>query len=346
VRSVVVGLLLAAAGCGDGPAQKQRVEGPVPVHTLTIVPQAAEIAITATGAIEPEAKVNVSAQQEGVVTAVRVREGDTVRAGQPLIEMDDRELRASLAEAEARRVEAEAQWRRSSALVAEGLIAPSEADTARASFETAVARVDALRTRLSFTRITAPVDGTVTARNVEVGNLAVPRTPLLELAAGERLILRVPVSELDVVKLAAGERATVTVDALPAVSIPARIARIFPAATSASRQVTVELALEQVPAAVRPGFLARARLVVERLSGAILVPERAVLRGTEIPFFVYSIDGDTAVARPVEVGARIEGRALLRSGVAPGDEIVVEGMGRLRSGAKVAIQTGTERAGA
>jgi RND family efflux transporter MFP subunit len=307
---------------------------------MTIAAQAAEIAITATGAIEPEAVVNVSAQQEGVVSAVRVREGDRVRAGQVLVEMDDRELRASLAEAEARRVEAEAQWKRSSALVDEGLIAPSEADAARASRDTAIARVDALRTRLSFTRLAAPVDGTVTARRIEVGSLAVPRTPLLELAAGERLILRVPVSELDVVKLTAGARATVTVDALPDVAIAATIARIFPAAAGATRQVTVELALADVPGGVRPGFLARARLVTDRLSDAILVPERAVMRGAEIPSFVYVVSEGTARVRPVEVGTRFEGRALLRSGVRAGDVVVVEGMGRLRDGASVAVQDG------
>ena len=335
----VLGLVaLAMVACGGGAPAKQPVAAPVPVHTFRVATQAAEIAITATGAIEPEAKVNVSAQQEGVVTAVRAREGDRVRAGQVLVEMDDRELRASLAEAEARRVEAEAQWKRSSALVAEGLIAPSEVDTARASHDTAIARADALRTRLSFTRLVAPVDGIVTARRVEVGNLAVPRTPLLELAAGDRLLLRVPVSELEVVKLSAGERATVTVDALPDRSIPASIARIFPSAEGATRQVIVELALEQVPAAVRPGFHARARLVIERIGDAIMVPERAVLRGAEIPFFVYVVEGDTATARAVEVGARVDGRALIRSGIKVGDEIVVDGMGRLRDGAKVAIQ--------
>jgi membrane fusion protein (multidrug efflux system) len=199
----------------------------------------------------------------------------------------------------------------------------------------AAARVDVLRTRLSFTRITAPVDGVVTARHVEVGNLAAPRSPLLEMAAGSGLLLRLPVSELDVVKLAPGDRVEVRVDAMPQLVLAGRIARIFPAAESASRQVTVEVALTNVPPGVRPGFLARAALVLERRENALLIPEAAVLRGAEVPFFVWVVEQDRVTVRPVRVAARLSGRALVEAGLQPGDEVVVEGFGRVRDGAVI-----------
>jgi RND family efflux transporter MFP subunit len=196
----------------------------------------------------------------------------------------------------------------------------------------AEARADLLRTRASFSRITAPVDGVVLARHVEVGNLASARTPLVELAAGPGLLLRVPVSELEVVHLRPGDAATVRVDALPDVSLSARIARIFPAAEGTTRQVTVELALEGPPAAVRPGFLARAVMALERRRGVLLVPEAALQRGSETPHFVWVLDGDTARVRPVEPGERVDGRVVIRTGLAAGDEVVVEGLVRLRDG--------------
>jgi Membrane-fusion protein len=167
---------------------------------------------------------------------------------------------------------------------------------------------------------------------VEVGNLASARTPLVELAAGPGLLLRVPVSELEVVHLRTGDAATVKVDALPDVSMAARIARIFPAAEGTTRQVTVELSLVDPPAAVRPGFLARARMVVEKRKGVLLVPEPALQRGSETPHFVWVLDGDTARVRPVEPGERVDGRVVIRTGLAAGDEVVVEGLVRLRDG--------------
>jgi membrane fusion protein (multidrug efflux system) len=332
---VALAALHAATGCGGGPPSATPAPSATPVRTLRVTPEPVELTITATGAIEPRARVIVAAQEEGLVTEVRCREGDRVAAGQVLVLLDDREVRAELAEAEARRIDAEAQGRRAAALAAEGLIAASQADTARAGHESAAARVVALETRLSFTRITAPVDGIVTARRVEVGNLASARAALIELAAGTGLVLRVPVSELDVVKLAAGDAATVTVDALPGTRIAGRIGRIFPAAEAGSRQVTVEVELRDPPPAVKPGFLARATLVTARLPHGLLVPESAVLRGSEVSLFVWAVEAGAARVRPIRVEAHLEGRALVAAGLSAGDEVVVEGAARLSDGAPV-----------
>ncbi|HMM34647.1 MAG TPA: efflux transporter periplasmic adaptor subunit, partial [Thermoanaerobaculia bacterium] len=86
------------------------------------------------------------------------------------------------------------------------------------------------------------------------------------------------------------------------------------------------------PAAVRPGFLARARMVVEKRKGVLLVPEPALQRGSETPHFVWVLDGETARVRPVEPGERVDGRVVVRKGLAAGDDVVVEGLVRLRDG--------------
>lgn len=328
----VIAVLSILSGCGPGAGASAPAAPPPQVRTIRVVPEDVVLSTTVVGTLEPSARVVVAAQEEGVVTAVAVREGDRVAAGDLVVQLDDRRIRAELAEAEARLLDARAQARRAKALEEEGLISPSEADTIRASESMAEARAELLRTRASFSRITAPVDGVVLARHVEVGNLASPRTPLVELAAGPGLLLRVPVSELEVVHLRPGDAATVRVDALPDVSLSARIARVFPAAEGTTRQVTVELALEGSPAAVRPGFLARAVMALERRRGVLLVPEAALQRGSEAAHFVWVLDGDTARVRPVEPGERVDGRVVIRVGLAAGDEVVVEGLVRLRDG--------------
>lgn len=329
LSTVLVSLL---SGCGPDSGAAAPAAPPPQVRTLRLAPEDVVLTTTVVGTLEPAARVVVAAQEEGVVTAVAVREGDRVAAGDLVVKLDDRRIRAELAEAEARLLDARAQARRAKALEGDGLISPSDADTIRASEAMAEARAELLRTRASFTRIAAPVSGVVLARRVEVGNLASARTPLVELAAGDGLLLRVPVSELEVVHLRPGDAATVRVDALPDVSLDARIARIFPAAEGTTRQVTVELSLADPPAAVRPGFLARARMVVEKRKGVLLVPEAALQRGSETPHFVWVLDGDTTHVRPVEPGERVDGRVVVRRGLAAGDEVVVEGLVRLRDG--------------
>ncbi len=329
----IVGLL----ACGGGRGGQNEAPQAVRVRVAAVKPELLEVRATTVGTIEPEHKVVVAAQEEGVVTELFVREGDRVTKGQLLAKLDDRELLAQLEEAEARLTEASGQWQRAQSLVKEGLITAAEADAARASFAVAQARVSALRTRLSFTRITAPVDGVVTARHVEIGSLVAARSPVVELAAG-RMVLRVPVSELDVVKLKVGDQASVVVDALAATPVQARIERIFPAADPSSRQVTVELVLQSVPSGLRPGFLARAELSLERIANAMLVPEGVVMRGSEFPFFVYVVEDGTARVRPIEVGLRQGGKALVTKGLAPGDRVVVEGASLLRDGQAVVVE--------
>ncbi|HPC84016.1 MAG TPA: efflux RND transporter periplasmic adaptor subunit [Thermoanaerobaculaceae bacterium] len=331
----VIGMGMVMLGCGSGSGKQQPAPPPPAVRTEKVQPQPVEIAITVVGTLEPAARVVVAAQEEGIVTAVLVREGDRVRAGDLVVQLDDRRIRAELAETEARLLDARAQARRAEALERDGLLSASEADTARASLAMAEARADVLRTRLGFTRITAPVDGVVTARRVEVGNLAAARNALLELAAGPGLVLRVPVSELDVVHLRPGDTASVRVDALPDLVLSASITRVFPAAEGSTRQVTVELGLPQPPPEVKPGFLARARLVLERRPEAVLVPEPVLQRGSEAADFVWVLEGDVARVRPVEPAERLEGKVVIRKGLAAGDELVVEGLARLRDGGPV-----------
>jgi RND family efflux transporter MFP subunit len=340
-RRILLAAPLALLGACSNPADSapRPSERVADVRILAVQPRPLEVEITAVGTLEPENRVVVAAQEPGLVTALAVREGDLVRPGALLARLDDREVAAQLAEAEARLTEATSNHQRAQALEAAGLLPAAEGDAARAALQVARARVEALRARVSFTRVTAPVAGVVTVRHVEVGDTVAARTPLLELASG-RLVLRVPISELDVVKLAEGDRARVQVDALPGSTVTARVLRIFPAADPTTRQVTVELVLENPPPAMRPGFLARAQLVVERLPDALMVPEHAVLRGSEIPTFLWVVEGDTAKVQPVEVGLRQGGEARILSGLAPGDQVVVEGTAALVEGGKVRRREG------
>jgi membrane fusion protein (multidrug efflux system) len=350
----ITGFLVSLAvvgGCSnpapDTPSPQASQE---PFEVAVVVVEASPVvrSIVAVGSLEPIARVQVAAQQEGVVTEVTVREGDQVHRSEVVVVLDDRELQAELAEAEAVLAESEARLQRTLELLDKGMVSEQERDSVRASAQVARARAEALTTRLSFTRIEAPVDGVVIARHIEIGDLASPRSSLLELAAGPGMRLRVPVSELDVIHLRVGDPATVQVDALPDRQLEASIARIFPAADNASRQVTVELSVPRPPPEARYGFMARARLVLERWDDALLVPEAALLRGADLGAYVWVVESNVAHPRKVSPGEREHGLVRLADGVASGEAVVVEGMTRLYNGARVTIvpRRGSQQTGA
>ncbi len=132
--------------------------------------------------------------------------------------------------------------------------------------------------------------------------------PLFEIAEDALLVVRVRISELDVVRLQTGRPVTIRLDAYPDARLTGRIRRIFPSADAASRLVPVEVVLDSVPDGVdvRPGFLARVEFALETRTGVLAVPRAAVGVSDAGPF-VYVVAADTLSRRPVETGMTTEG---------------------------------------
>ncbi len=149
------------------------------------------------------------------------------------------------------------------------------------------------------------------------------------------MVVRVPVSELDVVELETGATVDFTLDAYPDRRFAARIRRIFPAADPATRLVPVEVALGAEAADfARPGFLARVRFALSARQGARLVPASAVVGDAGAPAVFVVRDG-RALRRTVETGLTSEGRVEIVAGLEPGEVVVVAGNNTLRDGVQV-----------
>uniref|UniRef100_A0A832I6D7 Efflux RND transporter periplasmic adaptor subunit n=1 Tax=Eiseniibacteriota bacterium TaxID=2212470 RepID=A0A832I6D7_UNCEI len=342
--AAALALAAALAGCARGGSAESGGRGnrgpqALPVAAAEVRPRDLVRSVTVAGAVEPLRVVQVNAQMAGTVVAVHVEEGRHVRAGERLAELDAREATAQLARARAILANAEAAYARSAQLAAEGLASGSELDEARAARDIARADVEVWSTRLAFSRIEAPVAGVVTAKRVERGGAVTAHQPLFEIAEDGPRVVRVRVSELDVVRLEPGRAVSVQLDAYPQARIEGRIRRIFPSADAASRLVPVEVALGPAPGGVevRPGFLARVEFPLERRAAALAVPAPAV-GVSEGETFVYVVVADTLVRRPVETGLTAEGWIEIVRGLAAGERVVSSGHSSLRPGAPVRVR--------
>lgn len=344
VFTAAAALAAAAAGCsGTGEANRgpDRRSQTTPVAAFEVGPRDLVRTVSVTGPVEPIRSVAVNAMAAGTVERVHVEEGDRVRAGQLLAELDDREIAAQSQRAEALLARADADYKRATELRARELTSEAELETARSAFATAEADAELWRTRLSFTRITAPAAGVVTAKHLERGGSVTANQQMFEIAEDAQLVVRVQVSELDVVKLERGREVGVMLDAYPGQRLEGRIRRIFPSADAVSRLVPVEVVLGRAPAGVvpRPGFLARVEFPIERREGVIAVPTGAV-GVSDGRSFVYLIDADTLVVRPVETGMTASGWVEVTGGLEGGDRVVSSGHANLRPGAAVRISEG------
>ncbi len=325
----------AEGGPGGRPGRAERT---VPVAVSEVQLRDLARSVTVTGPVEPIRIVSVSAQTTGTLLSVLVEEGDRVDAGQLMAELDARETSAQLERAEAALANAESTFQRAQQLQANGLTTEADLDAARSAYEIARADVEIWRTRLAFSRISAPASGVVTGKMVERGSAVSTNQALFQIADDSLLVVRVRVSELDVVQLRPGNSVTVRLDAYPQARIAGRIRRIFPSADAASRLVPVEVALGQRPAGVqaRPGFLARVEFALNRRDDVLAVPASAI-GVTEGGTFVYTVDADTLIRRPVETGLTTAGWIEITQGLDLGERVVTSGHVNLRPGMTVRV---------
>lgn len=335
-----VALAVVLAGCGGG-GDAQARPNPGESAADRVIPVAVEPAergtiartLSVTGTVEPIRVIGVNSRLGGEILELPVLEGDRVSAGQIIARLDDRELQADLRSAEASFELARAAFERAAQLRESEIVTQAEYERDRSAFAAAEARLDQIRTRIEYATIRSPLAGVVTEKMNEVGDIVGTQARLFTIADVSTMVVRVAVSELDVVELAAGDSVRVTLDALPDTPFVGRIRRIFPSADPATRLVPVEVALGGDGVA-RPGFLARITFDLAAREGVVLV-SAAAIQGAGTQEFVFVVEEGRAVRRPVTTGLTSRGRVEVVEHLEPGEMVVVSGQNLLRDGAAV-----------
>ncbi|HSH45272.1 MAG TPA: efflux RND transporter periplasmic adaptor subunit [Longimicrobiales bacterium] len=353
------GLLMALSGCGGGDAAEAAAAGggpggrgaaggptTVPVEITQVIQGSIARAVTVSGAVEPIRTVGVTSQLSGVLLTVEAEEGDLVRRGATLGRIDVRELEAQMEAASAAFEVAEAAFQRAEQLRDRRVITVAEYERERTAYVAARAQMDQLRTRLAYATVDAPITGVVTEKRVEAGDLVAPQTRLFTVADVSTLVVRVGVSELDVVDLSEGDLVTVRLDAFPGRSVPGRIRRIFPQADPGTRLLPVEVALENTdPAVVRPGFMARVAFALGARDDVLLIPASALVGGSGSEA-VFVVEDGHAVRRTVQTGVTSEGNVEVVAGLQAGERVIIRGNTSLRDGMAVrVVESGAGTAG-
>lgn len=329
-------LVAALSGCGAEPEAKKPDSAPRPhlVELANVSSESLSYAADRAGSLRALHAVKVVNQEEGQLLELSVREGDRVKAGQVLARYDDRIARAELDKALATLAQAEADFKRSERLVAEGFLSSEAMSRSSTARELASAEVRLLRARLQHMTLSAPIDGVVSQRLVEPGDATSKHTHLLTLIDPTRLVTDVQVSELALPNLRVGDVAQVRIDALGASNHPGRILRIHPTLDPATRSGRVEVVLEPLPPGAKPGQFCR----VTFAAGAnkrLVAPLAALQRDAAGEFvFVYLDDGKVQRA-PVVSGLRLADRVEIIEGLSADARVVVKGFLELNTGRKV-----------
>lgn len=355
-RALLAAVLLAAAA---PPAAAAAAANPAPparsgLVVTAVQPQLLPLTrrLVATGSIHPWQEIVIAPEVGGYqVAAVYVEIGDAVRKGQVLARLSSELLQsqvqishAGVEQAGAALANAQAALRRGEALATSGSLSSADLDqlrsnaiTAQAGLATARANLDSAELRLRFTRVTAPDDGIITARSVNIGQVVQVGTDMLHLLRRSRIEWRAEVPEADLAAVHAGQRVEMTTAA--GVKLAGAVRSVAPTVQSSNRTGIIYVDIDAAAGReARPGMFARGEIAVARAE-VLVVPLASVVVQDGYSYVYVIRAGNTVERRRVQTGA-VQGALLEVTGGLGVDERIVErGAGFLSDGAAIRVST-------
>jgi multidrug efflux system membrane fusion protein len=355
-------VLIFLSGCQKGEApQKVQASGPpvVPVTVAEAVSRTIPVEVHAIGNVEAYSVISVKSQVAGILQHVLFHDGDMVKKGQLLFEIDPRpfvakldQSKAALTKDQALAADAEADAERYGALFKEGIVARQDNDAKQAAAKQAIAALDADRAQieydalqLQYTKIYSPVDGRAGAVAIDEGNIVKDHdVPMVTINQIQPIYVTFSVTEQDFQKIRPRMAGGLPVEALATGDThpPVRGRLVFADNTVDVTTGTIKLRAEFANPDHRlwPGQFVNVKLTVGSEAGAILVPSQAVQSGQNGEFvFVVQPDGKAAM-RPVKISRPVGSEIALASGVQVGERVITDGQSRLVPGATVQIVGG------
>lgn len=309
----------------------------------------------AVGTLRSRQSVTLRPEVSGRIARIAFSDGAKVQRGQLLVQLDDVLQRAELSQAQAQLSIARANLRRNQELVAENFVARRVLDESEANLQVAEAQVALAQARLQRMRITAPFDGTVGLRSINLGEYVKDGADLVNLEDTSALTVDFRLPERYQTRIAAGQTVQVQLDALPGRQFTARVQAVDPLLDANGRSIAVRAVLP--PASdrqLRPGMFARVLTIFSVDAAALVVPEEALVpQGGKQFVFKLEQEGEGDALRrvsrrtEVQIGVRQGSQVQVTGGLKEGDTVVVAGQQRLqRDGTAVRVVDMARPAGA
>lgn len=299
--------------------------------------------VEALGTVRANESVDITAKVADRVTAIHFKEGQHVRKGELLVELDNAEARADLAAAEAALAESRSQYKRSQELYETRVLSEAQLEQLKATLLANEARAAAARSRVNDRLIVAPFSGRVGLRNVSVGGLVSPGEVITTLDDLSTMKLDFAVPEIFLATLKPELPVAARTTAYPDETFAGRVASIGTRVDPTTRSITIRALIDNREHRLRPGMFMTVKLVrAER--DALLLPERAIVP-EDTRHYVFLVEEGIARKRQVVLGRRRPGEVEVLEGVLPSDQVIVDGTLDVRDGQPVRLRADVASSG-
>lgn len=358
--SVILGVALLVSACQNSdseekitPPKSKIVEPPI-VKAVTVKRGDISVPLVATGTIFPAYESKIGPKISGTIEIVYVDEGDTVQKGQPLVQLDQKDLliavrqgKAAVRVAEAQLKEAEVKGEnlkkekeRLAHLLTKNVISQQKYDDIDTAYSMAVTGMEVIRAqilssrenlamaeqKLSDTVIIAPFSGMIVKRFINQGEFVstMPPSPLFLVMNIDTVKTEIGLPEIHIARVHIGNPVDVTVDTYPGSIFKGTVSTINPMVDPVSRAFTVKVAIPNKDHRLKPGMFARVTIYPTVHKGALIVPFKSVMKraGRTV---VFVIEGTTVRVRNIRTGITNEREIEVIDGLGEGEEVVIEG---------------------
>ena len=299
--------------------------------------------VQAVGSLRSRQGVVLRPEVSGRVTRLNFRDGERVRRGQLLVQLDDQLPQAQVKQSEAELSIARANHKRNQELLAQNFISQRTVDESAANLDVAQAKLALAQATAARLKIVAPFDGIAGIRAINVGDYLKDGTDMVNVEDIDVVYVDYRLPERFQTQVKKGQKAVVEIDALPGRTFEAQIQAIDPLIDANGRSIAVRATIDNRQQLLRPGMFARVSTVFGERERALVIPEEAIVPQGGRQFVIKVLNGpeeDSQLSKRVEVkvGIRRPGRVEILDGLSEGDTVVTAGHQRLqKDGAAVKV---------
>ncbi len=334
---LLAGALGMAAGCGNSGSKEtetaaQHVEVVPTVEVVKVNARPVDQTATYSSTVEAYVKNNIAPQTIGRIQKINVEVGDFVKAGQIVAEID----KVNLLQAELQMKNNEVEYQRLKGLYEAGGLSKSDLDAIELAYNVSKTSYENL---LENTVLRSPIDGVITARNYDKGDMFSMGQPIYTVEQIVPVKLYVGISESDYTKIKKGDTVEITTEAFPGKVFYGKVNRLNPTLDASTHTFDIEVVVENKYKSLRPGMYARVTVKFGTTNN-VVVPDVAVVKQTGSgERFIYVLNDDNTVSYTnVKVGRRMGAEYEIIEGIEDGATIVTSGQARLKDGIKVSIE--------
>lgn len=297
--------ILSWVNCGSE-ADTSRREEKVRIKTAKANQKAISKSICTSGRLSSKAEMKLSFKIGGIIKNIFVDEGQRVNKGQKLAELDLSEIKAQVNQAQSAFEKAKRDLERMKRLYADNVVTPEQLQNAETGLEIVKSNLTVTEFNLQHSTICAPSVGKVLKKFAEVNELIAPGMPVFYFGiSGQEWIVRVGVTDKEILQLQLGDSASVTFDSYPGVNFPAQITEVAETADLMSGTFEVELKVNQKNYKLISGFVAKVTIFSSVKQNYSLIPIESLIEGDEKKGFVYVINYESNKAEKIPVEIRL-----------------------------------------